>query len=109
MTQTIIQRAFQPLKKYLPASAANILRSAFTAVLTPIIFSYRTGHFLSSWKMSAVSRTGEPLPWYTYPCIDFISFRNFTGKSILEFGGGQSSLWWSKRAGHVVTIEGDKE
>ena len=109
MTQTAIQKIFRPLKKYLPAPVSNAVRSFFTATLTPILFSYRTGHFRSSWKMSAVSRTGKPVPWYTYPCIDFIRFRDFQGKKVREFGGGQSSLWWSQRAASVVTLEGDKQ
>jgi predicted O-methyltransferase YrrM len=55
----------------------------------------------------AVDRKGAPLPWYTYPMIDFLSRRDFKGRSILEFGGGQSSLWWAARAERLVTIEED--
>jgi hypothetical protein len=28
---------------------------------------------------------------------------------VLEFGGGQSTLWWAERAKNVVTLEGNKE
>jgi len=59
--------------------------------------------------MAAVSRKGEPLPWYTYPCIDFLTYRSYEDKAVLEFGGGQSTLWWAKRAKHVVTLEGDSQ
>lgn len=59
--------------------------------------------------MSAVSKDGSPLPWYTYPSIDFLKTRSYAGKLILEFGGGQSTLWWAARARHVVTLEGDKQ
>jgi hypothetical protein len=62
---------------------------------------------MSSLKMAAVAQGGEPLPWYTYPCIDFLRFRDFAGRSVLEFGGGQSTLWWARRAKEVVTFEGD--
>ena len=58
--------------------------------------------------MTAITRDGEPLPWYTYSIIDFLKYRNFDSKSILEFGGGQSTLFWAKRASRVVTLEGDK-
>jgi hypothetical protein len=85
------------------------MRTVGTAVMTPFLFSYRTGHFRSSFKMAAVSKAGDPLPWYTYPCIDFLKCRPFEGKTVLEFGGGQSTLWWAKRAHAVVTLEGDKE
>jgi hypothetical protein len=78
-----------------------------TALLTPIWFSYVSGHFRSCFKMAAVTRKGKPLPWYTYPCIDFLQFRDFQGKAVLEFGGGQSTLWWASRAAKIVTFEED--
>jgi len=59
--------------------------------------------------MVAVSKEGEPLPWYTYPCIDFLKNLPFHDKTVLEFGGGQSTLWWGKRAKHVVTFEGSEQ
>lgn len=59
--------------------------------------------------MAAISKLGEPLPWYTYPCIDFIKYRCFRDKIILEFGGGQSTLWWAKYAKRMITFEGDKQ
>lgn len=108
MTQTIIHKVFSPIKKLLPAWLSNPIRGAATAFLTPILYSYRTGHFLSSIKMAAVSRTGEPLPWYTYPIIDFLKYRDYRSKVILEFGGGQSTLWWADRAKQVITCEGDR-
>jgi len=58
--------------------------------------------------MTAVSKENQPIPWYTYPCIDFIKHIDFSEKNILEFGGGQSTLWWSKKSKKVVTLEGDK-
>ncbi len=108
MTQTVIQRMFVPFKKYLPSWIYNIMRSIGTVFLGPIRFGYETGFFLSSFKMAAVSKDGKPIPWYTYPCIDFLRFRKFDGKKILEFGGGQSTLWWAERARNVITLEGDK-
>tara|TARA_Y100001934_G_C12179761_1_gene690905 strand:+ start:242 stop:883 length:642 start_codon:yes stop_codon:yes gene_type:complete len=81
-----------------------------TAIIGPIYyFGYRSGYFRSVFKMSAVTQDGKPLPWYTYPSIDFLNYRNYDDSKILEFGGGQSTLWWAKRAKSVVTLEGDKE
>jgi hypothetical protein len=78
-----------------------------TALPTPLMWSYYSGHFRSGLKAPAVTRSGKPLPWYSYPCIDFLKRRKFHDKTVLEFGGGQSSLWWAARAKSVVTIEGD--
>jgi hypothetical protein len=104
--RTVIQRAFAPFKAYLPRWIWAPIRSVVTAFLTPVLFSYRSGHFRSSLKRAAVSKDGSPLPWYTYPCIEFLRHRSFDRKSVLEFGGGQSTLWWAARAKTVVTIEG---
>jgi hypothetical protein len=109
MTQTIIQKAFKPFKDYLPSCIWNPLRSVLTAFLTPVKFSLRSGHFKSSFKRFAVSAKGEPIPWYTYPCIDFLQPRSYEGKTVLEFGGGQSTLWWAHRAKQIVTFEGDQD
>ena len=59
--------------------------------------------------MRAVSKNGEPIPWYTYPAIDFLCQRDFRDKIILEFGGGQSTLWWASRAKFVLSIEEDPD
>jgi len=109
MAQSFLHRSFAPIRKLLPAWLANPIRNAVTAVLTPAIYSYRTGHFRSSLKMAAVSRHGDPLPWYTYPAIDFLTSRSYAGKTVLEFGGGQSTLWWASHASSVVTFEANRE
>lgn len=97
------------VKRLLPTPIWRVIRATGTAVLTPLRFSWVTGHFSSTLAGSlARSRSGEPIPWYTYPAIDFLSQRDFTGRSVLEFGGGQSTMWWARRAKHVLTIEEDE-
>jgi len=105
---TFFHKIFFPIKTYLPAWLSRPIRNLFTAVLTPYWFSIQSGHFRNSFKALAVSKEGKPLPWYTYPCIDFLSTCSFQGKIILEFGGGQSTYWWALRARQVVTIESDR-
>ncbi len=78
-------------------------------MVTPVLFSLRSGLFKSSLRGKSVSRAGEPLPWYTYPCLHFLEFRDFSDATVLEYGGGQSTLWWAARAKQVVTIEQDKQ
>lgn len=109
MSSSPIHSTFATVKKILPAWLATPIRNSVTALLTPVLYSYRTGHFRSSLKMAAVSRTGDPLPWYTYPAIDFLSGRLYTDKLILEFGAGQSTLWWSARARQVVSFDANRD
>lgn len=108
MTTTAAHRVFAPIRRVLPSWLSNSLRSVGTVVIGPARFAYRTGYALSAFKMAAVSRDGKPLPWYSYPAIDFLRYRDYEDRVVLEFGGGQSTLWWAERARHVVTFEGSK-
>lgn len=102
----LIHKTFAVVRKVLPGWLSEPIRSVATAALTPVMFSYRTGHLRSSLKRKAVTRDGKPLLWYTYPSIEFLARRGYEGKTILEFGGGQSTLWWAARAKQVVTLDG---
>ena len=107
MTGTRLHRSFAPLKRLLPPAVHRPLRAVATAVVTPVRFALLSGHFRSSLRSRALDTDGGPLPWYTYPAIDFLRARSFEGRRVLEFGGGQSTLWWSQRAASVLTIEED--
>lgn len=97
------------LQKILPGGIWSFVRRFGSAVLTPIRFSFATGHFKSCMRARAIDAQGNAVPWYTYPAIDAVRFKDFTGRKVLEFGGGQSTRWWSERAEKVVTIEPDAD
>ena len=52
-----------------------------------------------------LDKDGNPIPWYTYPAIEYLSQFDYSDKQILEFGCGFSSLFWAKRAKKVISIE----
>ena len=85
----------------------SILRNFLIAIITPIHFSIYTGHFLSSLLGKAVSAKGKPILWFTFPAIDFLTTKDFSSSDILEFGGGQSTLFWLSKAKSVTTFETD--
>lgn len=99
---------FQSLSRIFPRSLTKFLRSATTAFIAPNIIAHRSGHWRSSFKSLAVDGSGKPIPWYTYPSLDYLRRQSFAGRRVLEVGGGQSTLWWASRADSVVTIETDK-
>jgi hypothetical protein len=104
-----LHRWFAPLKQILPARVWQPVRSVATCILTPIRFSINTGHAKSSFLMRAVDKKGDPIPWYTYPAIEFLLQRDYRDKRILEFGSGQSTLWWAARSKFVLSIEEDPQ
>ena len=51
---------------------------------------------------------GQPLPWYTYPAIEFLQQLDLSEKTVFEFGAGNSTLFWAGRAARVISIEDDE-
>jgi hypothetical protein len=49
--------------------------------------------------------TGEQCPWYTYAALHFLSTRDVSGLSVFEYGCGNSTLWWSRHAAKVRSVE----
>jgi hypothetical protein len=65
------------------------------------------GHQASSLAGKPVDAQGQPLPWYTYPATEYLSALDFRQSAVLEWGCGNSTLWWAARARSVLSIEGD--
>ncbi len=63
----------------------------------------------SSEKQLPVDKDGQPLPWWTYPAIEFVESAASRHDRVFEYGGGHSTLWWSKRVSQVITVDHDQE
>lgn len=50
-------------------------------------------------------KDGNPLPWYTYPAIEYLLQFDYGDKNIFEYGCGYSSAFWASRAQTVTSIE----
>lgn len=57
---------------------------------------------------SPVDGNNNPIPWVTYSFIDFIKERIKKEHSVFEFGSGNSTYFYAKYAGKVVSVEHDK-
>jgi hypothetical protein len=102
-----LNRLADQIRTKLPWPVWNAIRKCANAVLGPLNFSFETGHFRSSLKSCAVDKNGTPLPWFTYPAIQFLLGKDFNQKRVLEWGSGQSTLFWAGRAKEVVAFEAD--
>ena len=47
------------------------------------------------------------IPWWSYSCTHFLDQVVPTDATILEIGGGASSIWWLERGNSVTTFESD--
>lgn len=77
-------------------------------LISPLVQAVRSGQLRSAVTGKVVDRRGEPLPWLTYPAIDFLGSLSLEGKRVLEFGSGYSTLWWAKHAESVLSFEADR-
>ncbi len=56
-----------------------------------------------------VGNNFEPLPWFTYSFIDFLTERLNNKLNIFEFGSGNSTLFFAKRIKYVTSVEHNVE
>jgi len=63
------------------------------------------GYFRSCIEERCTDANGNPIPWYTYPAIEYLSALDFSDKDVFEYGSGASSIWWGSRSKSLTTIE----
>ena len=98
MTKTLIKKLLPPLYWDVRKQAANFSSLA-----------KRYGQFQTIRKGSCLNGDGTPIPWYTYPAIEYLSHIDFSDRKVLEYGSGNSTLWWATRCEELVAVEGSSE
>jgi hypothetical protein len=68
---------------------------------------YRQGQLATMKSQRPVDADGTPIPWITYPALEFLRQFSFVGRRCFEFGAGNSTLFWSQRATEVYAVETD--
>lgn len=98
-----MKRTESLLSLFNPAKLKSLLSFGVKGYLTEI------GWFRAFNSHSPVGSDGEPIPWVTYSFIDFIADRIKKEHTVFEFGSGNSTRYYAKRAKKVVSVEHDKE
>ncbi len=86
---------------------------SFTSGLIEIYFLSKKylkpkGWVLSRYLYEPVDLDGQPIPWMTYASLHFISQKlENTSFNLFEYGSGNSTLWFSKRVKHIISVEHD--
>lgn len=92
----------------------KIIRKLIPKYLYPSIANYKIlnfeyGHLKTVKNWSCVDKKNNPIPWYTYPAIEYINQLDFREKEVFEFGSGNSTIFWASKAKKVVSVEDDQE
>jgi hypothetical protein len=97
------------LKKILKKILPRFLIIPLYQIENFIILSIKYGQFKSIINRSAIDRLGKPVPWYSYPAIEFLEQFDFSKNKVLEYGCGNSTIWWAKKCKSVISIEHDQK
>jgi len=73
------------------------------------ILGERLGQRRSIAEDRPVDALGRPIPWYTYPAIEYLERLTLEGRSIFEFGCGNSTRYWCRRGACVTAVEHTRE
>lgn len=76
-------------KKILPHKLSTLVLPYYKQWKNFMTLSNQYGQFQSIKKWSCIDKDGNPIPWYTYPAIEYLSNLDFSNKIILEWGGGE--------------------
>jgi len=58
---------------------------------------------------TAVLGDGEPIPMLSYGAVEYLMGLDFSDRHVCEFGGGNSTRFWSRRAASVTTLDNDRD
>jgi hypothetical protein len=67
------------------------------------------GWFNSFKTGNPIDKSNNPIPWFTYPAVDFLSERLNNSLRVFEFGSGNSTLFFAERVNHIISIEHNKD
>ncbi len=73
------------------------------------ILLHENGQLNTLIEKKPVDVCGAPIPWITYPALEYLIQFDYSDCSIYEFGSGNSTLFWANRANKVVSVETDFE
>jgi len=98
------------LKRIIKRGLGLILgRGGHVSLRNSLILGKKYGQYQSAKEWSCINAEGLPIPWYTYPTIEYLNNLKLDGISVLEYGSGNSSLYYLRRGAKVVSIENDRE
>lgn len=92
---------FQRLKKLIP-------RTIVTQLGAYRVFNRLFGQN-STLEGVCMDGKNNPIPWITYPAIEFLDGIDFSEAAVFEYGAGSSTLWWSSRAKTIDAVEREKD
>lgn len=110
MTARRVHTFVGPVKRALRHNALTGSLYAFHQLLfSRKSYLRQMGWWRSFRAKSPIDGQGKPIPWLSYPAIEFLAARAQPEWQVFEYGAGHSTFWWASRVGSVVACEHDSE
>ncbi len=78
------------VKFILPNSITNYIRTIKKQIINFKILSIKYGQFETIKRWSCIDKNGNPIPWFTYPCIEYLNHLDLSECVVFEYGSGYS-------------------
>jgi len=95
------------MKKFI-WSVLNVLRIGGAVQLILAGYLKENGWFRSFRTKRSVDAAGNPIPWITYPCIQFLEGRLAGDMQVFEYGAGNSTRWYAQNVSSIISVENDR-
>lgn len=94
--------------KYFKILSRIIPRSFSVPIWNAVSLISQYGMVASARKFQPVDANGDPIPWYTYPAIEYLKNHNFSGVKVFEYGSGNSSIFFKNLGADISSVEEDQ-
>jgi hypothetical protein len=101
----LIKKIFREVFRFLGYSISKIETNSSKFTGASRLLELKYGHLESKISQSAVNAEKIPIPWFTYPSIEYFDQLDLSNKVMLEWGAGNSSLFFSKKVKYLYSIE----
>ncbi len=78
-----------------------------TRVCKKLILDF--GYGKAVFRGESVDRNENAIPWFTYPCVEYLKQLDLRDKSVFEWGSGNSTLFLANRCKDVTSVENNTD
>lgn len=96
-----------PWSRLLRFAGRYLERVELRPLATNFIQAY--GYLDSVRSRRAVAADGQPIPWFTYPAIEYLETLRLQEVAVFEWGSGSSSSYFAARCASIESVESDAE
>jgi hypothetical protein len=84
-------------------------RGWFVILANSRAIAFEFNQYNSAKNFNCVDKFQRPIPYFTYPAVEYLDNHNLNGLKIFEYGSGSSTLYFLRKGALVTSIEHNKD